>query len=68
MKYIIPKEIPVVNHDASNYDHHFIVKDLFKECEGQFSCLGENAEKYKTFSVSITKDVQQIDKNGEGIA
>ena len=57
MKYIIPKEIPVVNHDASNYDHHFIIKDLFKECEGQFNCLGENDEKYKTFSVSVTKDV-----------
>ena len=31
----------------------------------EFSCLGENTEKYKTFSVPITKEVSRIGKNRE---
>ena len=26
LKYIIPKEIPVVFHNGLNYDYHFIIK------------------------------------------
>ena len=51
----VRSEIPVVFHDVSNYDHHFIMKELANELKGQFGCLGENTEKYKTFSVSIEK-------------
>ena len=29
------------------------------------TCLGENTEKYITFSVPIEKEVTRIDKNGE---
>ena len=42
-------EIPVVFHNGSNYHHHFIIKELSNESEGQFVCLGENKEKYKLF-------------------
>ena len=49
LKYKIPKEIPVVFHNGSTYDDHFIIKELAKEFEGQFECLGVNTEKYKTF-------------------
>ena len=45
----VPKEIPVVSHRSSNYDYRFIIKKLANESEGQFECLGENKEKYKTF-------------------
>ena len=38
----VPKEIPVVFHDGSTYDYHFIIKKLAEEFEGQFECLGEN--------------------------
>ena len=31
----------------------------------QFTCLGENTEKYITFTVPIEKEVTRIDKNGE---
>ena len=51
----MPNEIPVVFHNSSNYDYHFIIKELAKEFEGQFKCLGEITEKYKTFSVLIEK-------------
>ena len=45
----------VVFHNCSNYDYHFIIKELANEIEGKFEYLGENTEKYKTFSVLIEK-------------
>ena len=53
--YKISKEIPVVFHNGSTYDYHFIIKQLAKEFKGCFRCLGENTEKYITFSVPIKK-------------
>ena len=53
LRYKIPKEIPVVFHNGSTYDYHFIIKELAKEFECNFECLGENTEKYITFSVPI---------------
>ena len=32
---------------------HFITKQLAKGFDGQLECLGENTEKYITFSVPI---------------
>ena len=42
LRYKIPKEIPVVFHNGSTYDYHFIIKELAKEFEGEFECLREN--------------------------
>ena len=61
MRYKIPKEIPVVFHNGSTYDYHFIIKELVKEFEGNFECLGENTEKYITFSVPIKKKIDNKD-------
>ena len=44
-------------HNVSTNDYHFIIKELAKEFEGQFKCLGENKEKYMTFSVPIKKEL-----------
>ena len=55
LRYKIPKEIPVVFHNGSTYDYHFIIKELVKEFDGNFECLGENIEKYITFSAPIKK-------------
>ena len=52
----IPKEIPVVFHNESTYHYHFTIKQLAKEFKGNFECLGENTEKYITFSVPIKKE------------
>ena len=60
----MPNEIPVVSHNGSNYDYHFIMKELANEFQGRFKCLGENTEKYKTFHVPIEKEVTKIDKDG----
>ena len=49
LKFDVPNEITVDFRKGSNYDYHFIIKELAKEFEGKFECFGENTEKYKTF-------------------
>ena len=49
LRYKIPKEIPVIFHNGSTYDYHFIIKELAEEFEGEFECLGANTEKYNFF-------------------
>ena len=56
-RYKIPKEILIVFHNGSTYDYHFIIKELVKEFDGNFECLGENTEKYITFSAPIKKKI-----------
>ena len=63
LRYKTLKEIPVVFHNGSTYRYHFIIKELAEKFEEQFECLGENIEKYITFSVPIKK---QLD-NGKSI-
>ena len=63
LRYKTPKEIPVVFHNGSTYDYHFIIKELAEEFEGEFECLGENTETYITFSVPIKKETTKKDKN-----
>ena len=46
LRYKIPKNIPVIFHNGSTYDYHFIIKELACEFEGNFECIGENTEKY----------------------
>ena len=61
LRYKIPKKIPIVFHNRSTYDYHFIIKELVKEFEGNFECLGENTEKCITFSVPIKKKIENKD-------
>ena len=62
LRYRIPKEIPIVFHNGSTYDHHFIIKELVKEFDGNFECLGEITVKYITFSVPIKKEIKNKNK------
>ena len=50
------------HNGVSTYDYHFIIKELAKEFKGEFECLGENTEKYITFSVPIKKEITKKDK------
>ena len=36
---------------------HFIIKQLTKDFNGEFDCLGEDTEKYITFSAPIYKKI-----------
>ena len=65
LKYRVLKKIPIVSHNGS--DDYSIIKELAEEFTKQFTCLGENTEKYITFTVPIQKEVTRIDKNGEEI-
>ena len=56
LRYKAPKKIIIVFHNGSTYDYHFIIKQLAEDFKGQFECLGENTEKYITFSVPIKED------------
>ena len=55
LNYKIVKEIPVLFHNGSVYDYHFIIKYLAREFKGHFECLGENTEKYISFTVPFKK-------------
>ena len=61
LRYKVPKEIPILFHNGSTYDYHFIIKELVKESEANFECLGENTGKYITFSVPIKKKIENKD-------
>ena len=42
-----------------------MIKELAKECKGEFECLDEKTVKYITFSVPIKKEITKIDKDGD---
>ena len=63
LRYKTSKEISVVFHNGSTYNYHFIIKGLTEEFKEEFECLGENTEKYITFSVPIKKGLD----NGKSI-
>ena len=67
LKYSVPKKNPTVSHSGSNYNFHFIIKEIAEEFKKQFTCLGENTEKHITSTVPIEKEVARIDKNGKEI-
>ena len=55
-------------NNGSNYDYHFIIKELAEEFKKQFTCLGENSQKYITFTLPTEKEVTKNDKNGEEVS
>ena len=57
LHYKVPRKIPAKIHNGSKYNYHFIIKELAEEFRGEeFECLGENTEKYISFSVPIKKE------------
>ena len=48
-------EIPIKTHNGSTYDYNFIIQESAEEFKGQFESLGENTEKYITFSIAFKK-------------
>ena len=59
LRYKTRKEIFALFHNGSKQDYHFMIKELAEELERQFECLGENTEKYITFSVPIKKRISK---------
>ena len=61
-KYSVPKKIPIVFHNESSYGYYFIIKMLAEEFKKQFTCLGQNTQKYITFTVPIEKKLLKLIK------
>ena len=58
-------EIPVVFHNESKYDYHFIIKELTNGFEGQFECIDKSNGKYQTFLVPIKKKITKMVMRGK---
>ena len=56
LRYKVPMVFEVVFHNGSSYDNHFVIKQLAKDFNGYFGCIGENTEKYISFSISVFKE------------
>ena len=62
LRYKEFKEIPVIINNGG-YVTHFIINQLAIEFKGELNCIGDNMEKYITFSVPIKIEV--INNNGD---
>ena len=63
MNYKLTKNISIV-FNLSSYDGHFIIKELANQFDGEIECLGENTEKYISFSLKINKKITKKDEDG----
>ena len=57
-------EIPALFRNGSNYDYHFVIKDLSNEFEVQIEPLEKNTVKYKPYWGSIEKENIKLNKDG----
>ena len=62
IRYKVPKVILAVFHNGSSYDDHFVIRQLAKDFKGYFNCIGKNTEKYITFSISVFKEYDKVNK------
>ena len=65
LQYKIPKSIPAVFYNGSNYDFYLIITQLAKDSDGPVSCLGENTERFISFSIWFFKKIDD-NKNPVG--
>lgn len=53
LRHETQREFLVIIHNGSKYDFHLIIKQLAKEFRTNMKCLGENTEKYISFSIPM---------------
>ena len=61
LNHKVQKEIPIIIYNTS-CDTHFIPNQLAIEFKGELNCIGDNTEKYLTFSVPIKKECDNNNK------
>ena len=54
-------------HNGSVYDYHFRIKYLTREFKDHLECLGENTEKFISFTVPFKKVINDEESNDEEI-
>ena len=63
LQYQLPKFVPVIFHNLSNYDSNLFIKQ-FGLSKGSINCIPNNKEKYISFSKTILPDgVEDTYKN-----
>ena len=53
LKYSTKRDIPLVIHNGSKYDFHFIIKELANEFGIEIHCIPEDKEQYKALSIPV---------------
>ena len=53
LKYSVPKQISLVSHKESNYNYHFIIKELAEEFKNTLLVQEKTLKKYITLTVPI---------------
>ena len=55
LRYKVPKNIPIVIHNGSIYNYHFIINQLAEEFNGEFDGIEENTENILLFLYQLKK-------------
>ena len=58
LRFNVPNEIFIIFHNGSNYDYHFMIKELAKESK----YLGKNTERYNIFLFQLRKKLKKLIK------
>ena len=66
LNYKVQKEISIIIHNAT-YDTRFMLNQLAIEFKGELNFIGDNIEKYITFSVPIKKECDNNNNNNKTI-
>ena len=67
LRYSVPKEIPIVFRNGSNYNDHFIIKKIAEKFKTKLFIQEKILKRHNLFSLPIEKEVTRIDKNGNKI-
>jgi len=51
LRYRVPKKIPVLFHNLTNYDAHLLMQEVGPDTADKISCIAENFEKYISFQL-----------------
>ena len=59
LNYKVPKDIPIIIHNAS-YDTHFIINQLAEKFKGELNCIGKIWKNISLFLHQLRKNVIMV--------
>ena len=73
LKFRVPNKIPIIFHNLTGYDEHFIIKGLKDNVMKNISIIPQSSEKYKAFLIDnmkfldscqfLSESLEQLTKN-----